>query len=187
MSSSALFQPLNVGAIALKHRIVMAPLTRMRAAQPGNVPQAMNAEYYRQRATAGGLIVAEATQIAETGQGYPATPGIHSAQQIAAWKTVTSAVHAEGGRIVLQLWHVGRISHSSFQPGGIAPVGPSAIAAAGTGFTADWRQVPYETPRALETGEIAGIVAAYRRGAENAVAAGFDGVELHGANGYLIE
>jgi N-ethylmaleimide reductase len=187
MSSSVLFAPLNVGALTLKHRIVMAPLTRMRAGQPGNVPQPLNAEYYRQRATDGGLIIAEATQVTDSGQGYPATPGIHSDEQIAGWRSVTSAVHDKGGRIILQLWHVGRISHSSFQSGGALPVAPSAIAASGMSYTATWLQEPYETPRALDIDEIRGIIDAYHRGAHNARAAGFDGVELHAANGYLIE
>jgi N-ethylmaleimide reductase len=187
MSSSALFAPLNVGSLSLDHRVVMAPLTRMRARLPGNIPYEINVEYYRQRATTGGLIIAEATQVTESGQGYPATPGIHTSQQIEGWRKVTSAVHAEGGKIVLQLWHVGRISHSSFQPGGAAPLAPSAIPAAAVGFTAGWQRVPHEAPRALETEEIAELIASYRRGAENALAAGFDGVELHAANGYLIE
>jgi N-ethylmaleimide reductase len=187
MTSSALFAPLNAGSLALRHRIVMAPLTRMRAGQPGNVPHALNAEYYGQRATSGGLIIAEGTQVARSGQGYPQTPGIHSQEQIDGWRKVTSAVHARGGRVVLQLWHVGRISHSSFQPEGALPVAPSAVAASGTAFTADGQRAPYETPRALDIGEIAAIIDAYGAGARNALAAGFDGVELHGANGYLIE
>ena len=187
MTSSALFSPLKLGALALKHRIVMAPLTRMRADQPANAAHDLNAEYYGQRATDGGLIVAEASQVAPSGQGYPATPGIHSKEQIEGWRKVTSAVHARGGLIVLQLWHVGRVSHPSFQPNGELPVAPSAVAGKGKHFTSSWEMAPFTTPRALETDEIASIIDAYRNGARNALAAGFDGVELHGANGYLIE
>ncbi len=181
-----LFDSLTLGDITLKNRIIMAPLTRMRSKQPGNIPYALNAEYYAQRATAG-LIISEATQITQQGQGYPATPGIHSPEQVAGWKLVTEAVHKEGGKIFLQLWHVGRISHSSHQPEGGLPVAPSAIKPSGKVFTADWKQLPYETPRALETNEIAGIVADYKKAAENAKAAGFDGVEVHSANGYLLD
>jgi len=187
MVLSKLLTPFKMGSLELKHRIVMAPLTRMRAGQPRNVPTALNAEYYGQRATDGGLIIAEATQVCPSGQGYPATPGIHSDEQVKGWREVTSAVHARGGSIFLQLWHVGRISHSSFQPDGGLPVAPSAVSAPGNHFTASWEQVPFEIPRALETEEIAGIIDAYRKAARNALAAGFDGVELHGANGYLIE
>lgn len=182
-----LFSPLKIGAIELKHRVVMAPLTRMRASKGENAAHDMNAEYYRQRATDGGLIIAEASQVMAEGQGYPTTPGIHSEAQVKGWRKVTSAVHAKGGKIVLQLWHVGRISHSSFQPGGRLPVAPSAIPAAGDHFAASWGMEPFQTPRALETAEIPGIINAYRQGARNALDAGFDGVELHGANGYLIE
>ncbi|RAR98757.1 alkene reductase [Ensifer adhaerens] len=185
MSLSPLFRPLRAGSLELEHRIVMAPLTRMRASQPGNIPTEANAEYYRQRATNGGLIITEATQVIRSGQGYPATPGIHNSEQIDGWRKVTAAVHAEGGKIVLQLWHVGRISHSSFQPGRAPPVGPSAVPAPALAFTANWERVPYETPRALDLQEIAQIVGSYANGARNAIEAGFDGV--HGANGYLIE
>jgi N-ethylmaleimide reductase len=162
----------------------MAPLTRSRAGA-GNVPTALNALYYAQRASAG-LIIAEATQIVPEGQGYISTPGIHSAEQIEGWQCVTGAVHVSGGRIVLQLWHVGRISHQSFQPGGALPVAPSAIKPNGQAFTARGFE-PIPTPRALDLAEIPGIVAAYAQGARNAMAAGFDGVEVHGANGYLID
>lgn len=186
MSIDALFTPLKAGALSLKNRIVMAPLTRMRTEQPGNIPGDLNATYYAQRASAG-LIVSEATQISPQGQGYPATPGIHSPAQIAGWQKVTSAVHEQGGQIVLQLWHVGRISHSSLQPNGGLPVAPSAIAPAGKTFTAHWQQVPYETPHALNVAEIDQIIADYRTAAENAKQAGFDGVEVHGANGYLLD
>jgi N-ethylmaleimide reductase len=187
MSTPSLFTPLQLGRYQLHHRIVMPPLTRMRADQ-GNVPNELAPTYYGQRATQGGLIIAEATQITPSGQGYPSTPGIHSDEQIKGWKTVTEAVHAKGGLIFLQLWHVGRSSHSSFQPGGALPVGPSAIAIQTEKvLTSEWKQVPYETPRALTIEEIPGIVEAYRQAARNAMAAGFDGVEVHGANGYLLE
>jgi N-ethylmaleimide reductase len=180
-----LFAPVQLGRLQLNHRVVMAPLTRMRAEQPGNVPGRLAAEYYGQRASAGGLIVSEATQIHPTGQGYPATPGLHTAEQVDGWRRVTDAVHGEGGLIVAQLWHVGRISNPAFQPGGAAPVAPSAIRAAGRGFLPSGETAPYETPRALEIEEISRLVDAYRDGAKNALAAGFDGVEVHGANGYL--
>ncbi|MDX1975224.1 MAG: alkene reductase [Rickettsiales bacterium] len=183
---TTLFDTLTLGDITLSNRIIMAPLTRMRSKQPGNIPHALNAEYYAQRASAG-LIVSEATQISQQGQGYPATPGIHSPEQIEGWKLVTEAVHEQRGKIFLQLWHVGRISHSSHQPNDGLPVAPSAIKPTGKVFTADWKQVDYETPRALETLEIAGIVADYKKASENAKAAGFDGVEVHGANGYLLD
>ncbi len=164
----------------------MAPLTRNRA-QAGDVPGPLNAEYYAQRASAG-LIVSEATQISRQGQGYPSTPGIYTAEQVEGWRLVTEAVHTEGGRIFLQLWHVGAISHSSFQPGGTLPVSPSGVAPqSGSAVTADWKTVPFEKPRPLELAEIPGIVEDYRHAAENARAAGFDGVEVHGANGYLLE
>jgi N-ethylmaleimide reductase len=179
-----LFTPIAIGPLALPNRIAMAPLTRSRAAE-GNVPTALNALYYAQRASAG-LIISEATQVAPEGQGYISTPGIHSAEQIRGWQCVTGAVHVAGGRIVLQLWHVGRISHQSFQPGGKLPVAPSAIRPNGQAFTAKGFE-PIPTPRALELAEIPGIVAQYAQGARNAMAAGFDGVEVHGANGYLID
>lgn len=179
-----LFTPIDIGALTLPNRVVMAPLTRSRAGA-GNVPTMLNALYYAQRASAG-LIISEATQIMPEGQGYISTPGIHSAVQIAGWRCVTDAVHVSGGRIVLQLWHVGRISHPSFQPGGILPVAPSAIRPNAQAFTANGFQ-PIPTPRALETSEIPGIVAQYAQAARNALAAGFDGVEVHGANGYLID
>lgn len=187
MSSSLLFSPLQMGRYELAHRVVMPPLTRMRAGA-GHVPNTLAPLYYGQRASQGGLIVAEATQVTPYGQGYPDTPGIYSSEQVAGWKKVTDAVHAKGGIIFLQLWHVGRSSHSSFQPGGVLPVAPSAIAITGqTSLTPEWKSVPYEVPRALELDEIPGIIEAYREGAVNALAAGFDGVEVHGANGYLLE
>jgi N-ethylmaleimide reductase len=168
---------------------VMAPLTRMRAERPSLAPRPLNAEYYGQRATPGGLIIAEASPVMATGHGSPGTPGIYSEQQIKGWRGVVDAVHAKGGLIFLQLWHVGRVSHSSFQPGGVLPVAPSAvpISAALKTMTADGKPAPYETPRALETSEIAGVVDSFRQAARNALRAGFDGVEIHGANGYLIE
>lgn len=182
-----LFEPLKIGSLTLPNRIIMAPLTRMRSKQPGNVPHELNAEYYAQRASAG-LIISEATQVSQQGQGYPATPGIHSPEQVQGWKLVTDAVHHAGGRIFLQLWHVGRISHSSHQPDGALPVAPSAIAAENSGtFTADWQETPIFVPRALDTEEIPGIVADYKAAAVNAKQAGFDGVEVHGANGYLLD
>lgn len=182
--SEPLFQPVTVGDLSLPNRIVMAPLTRNRASD-GNVPTELNATYYAQRAGAG-LIIAEATQISPEGQGYIATPGIHSPEQIAGWKLVTEAVHAKGGRIVLQLWHVGRISHTSLQPDGQAPVAPSAIRADAQTFTADGF-VDVSTPRALTLWEIPGLIDCWRQAAANAIAAGFDGVEVHGANGYLLD
>jgi N-ethylmaleimide reductase len=184
MTSVDLFSPFRLGPLELPNRVVMAPMTRNRAG-PGNVPTALNATYYAQRAGAG-LIVSEATQVSPQGVGYPGTPGIHSAEQVAGWKLVTDAVHGAGGRIFLQLWHVGRISHPSLQPGGAIPVAPSAIAPAGQAWTTNGMEA-YVTPRALETDEIPGIVDDFRHGARNAREAGFDGVELHGANGYLID
>ena len=183
-ASSDLFQPARFGALELANRVVMAPLTRSRAGSAG-IQGAMNATYYAQRATAG-LIIAEATQISRQGQGYAFTPGIHDAAQVAGWRLVTDAVHRAGGRIALQLWHVGRISHPSLQPGGGLPVAPSAIKPEGKAFTEAGFQ-DFVTPRALETAEIAGIVADYRQAAQNAKDAGFDGVEIHAANGYLLD
>ncbi len=184
MSSVDIFSPFRLGPLDLPNRAVMAPMTRNRAG-PDNVPTELNATYYAQRAGAG-LIVSEATQVSPQGVGYPGTPGIHSAAQVAGWKLVTDAVHDAGGRIFLQLWHVGRISHPSLQPGGALPVAPSAIAPAGQAWTTNGMEA-FVTPRALGTSEIPGIVEDYRRGAANARDAGFDGVELHGANGYLID
>ena len=179
-----LFSPFRLGPLALPNRVVMAPMTRNRAGA-GNAPTALNATYYAQRAGAG-LIVAEASQISPQGLGYPGTPGIHSAAQVAGWRLVSDAVHAAGGRIFLQLWHVGRISHPALQPDGALPVAPSAIAPAGQAWTLDGMK-PYVTPRALETAELPGIVAQYRDGAANAKAAGFDGVEVHAAHGFLLD
>ena len=190
MNFPSLFSPLQVGPYRLQHRVAMAPLTRMRAERSSFAPRALNAEYYGQRATPGGLIIAEASPVMATGRGNPATPGIYSDQQTRGWRGVVDAVHAKGGVIFLQLWHVGRVSHSSFQPGGALPVAPSAVPITGNGMmamTADGKMVPYETPRALETGEVGVIVEAFRQAAINAMTAGFDGVEIHGANGYLLE
>src|SRR5215472_12088988 len=184
MSSADIFSPFTLGPLALPNRLVMAPMTRNRAGA-GNAPTALNATYYAQRASAG-LIVAEASQVSPQGLGYPGTPGIHSAAQVAGWTLVTDAVHTAGGRIFLQLWHVGRISHPALQPDGALPVAPSAIAPAGQAWTLDGMK-PYVTPRALETVELAGIVAQYRDGAAHAKAAGFDGVEVHAAHGFLLD
>lgn len=182
-----LFDEIKVGSLILPNRIIMAPLTRMRSMQPGNIPHSLNSEYYKQRSSAG-LIISEATQISQQGQGYPATPGIHSKEQIEGWQDVTSAVHKEGGRMFLQLWHVGRVSHRSHQPNQKLPVSASAIAARNSGtMSSNWKPVALETPRALEIEEIKNIVQDFKRGAENAKAAGFDGVEVHGANGYLLD
>jgi 2,4-dienoyl-CoA reductase-like NADH-dependent reductase (Old Yellow Enzyme family) len=178
-----LFSPLRVGELELPNRVVMAPLTRCRAGA-GRVPTPLMRGYYVQRASAG-LIIAEATAVDPMGVGYPDTPGIWSEDQVAGWRTVTDAVHAAGGRIVLQLWHVGRISHPTYLDGAL-PVAPSAIAAAGHVKLLRPKQ-PFPLPRALATEELPGIVEGYRRGAENAQRAGFDGVELHAANGYLLD
>ncbi len=179
-----LFSPLRLGALTLPNRIVMAPLTRCRAVE-GNVPGPLAPLYYAQRASAG-LIISEATQIVPEGQGYPATPGIHSDEQVAGWKQVTTAVHAAGGRMFLQLWHVGRISHEAFQPGGVLPVAPSAIAAAGQAMTR-FGAKDHPVPRALELAELPGVVETYVTATRRALDAGFDGVEIHAANGYLLD
>lgn len=183
---NSLFDEMQLGNMVLKNRIFMAPLTRMRSKQPGNIPYELNAKYYAQRATAG-LIISEATQVSQQGQGYPSTPGIYSPEQVKGWKLVTDAVHQQGGKIFLQLWHVGRISHSSFQPNNELPVAPSAIKPTGKTFTADWKQVDFETPRALNIEEIKAILDDYTKACQNAQDAGFDGVEVHGANGYLLD
>ncbi|HEX4041542.1 MAG TPA: alkene reductase [Xanthobacteraceae bacterium] len=184
MPAPTLLSPFTLGPLTLPNRVVMAPMTRNRAG-PGNIPGALNATYYAQRASAG-LIVSEATQVSPQGLGYPGTPGIHSPEQVEGWKLVTDAVHRAGGRIFLQLWHVGRISHPSLQPAGALPVAPSAIVPTGQAWTLEGMK-PYVTPHALELAEIAGIVEDFRRGARHAREAGFDGVELHGANGYLVD
>ena len=179
-----LFTPFQAGDMALANRIVMAPLTRNRA-EPGRVPGALQVEYYRQRASAG-LIVTEASQISPEGQGYLDTPGIYSREQVAGWRRVTDAVHAAGGRIVIQLWHVGRISHVSLLPEGMVPVSSTARVARSQTFTLKGFE-PVSAPRALRTDELPRVIDDYRRAARNAVEAGFDGVEVHGANGYLLE
>lgn len=181
---TTLFTPIKVGDLELPNRVIMAPLTRSRAVGGGRVPNALMAEYYVQRASAG-LILSEATAVTPQGVGYADTPGIWSDEQVTGWKVVTDAVHKAGGLIFLQLWHVGRISHPMFLNGEL-PVAPSAIQPKGH-VSIVRPQVEYVTPRALELAEIPGIVAAYRKGAENAKLAGFDGVEVHGANGYLLD
>jgi len=190
MSREILFESTQLGPYTLKNRIVLPPLTRSRSSQPGNIPNDLMADYYRQRAGAG-FMVTEGTQIEPRGQGYAWTPGIHSPEQVEGWRKVTAAVHAEGGIIFAQLWHVGRVSHNSLQPGGAAPVAPSAIAA-------DNVKVFVETgpgqgaltepsvPRALTTAEVKELVQLYAQAARNALDAGFDGVEIHCANGYLV-
>src|SRR6201991_4325962 len=180
-----LFEPFKLGPITLPNRLVMAPLTRNRAIPPGMVPSPLAVEYYGQRASAG-LLVSEATQVSQQGQGYQDTPGIYSKEQVAGWRKVTDRVHADGGRIFVQIWHVGRVSHDSLQPGGGKPVAPSAIRAKGKTFVNN-QFVDISEPRALELSEIPGIIDDFRRGAVNALAAGFDGVEIHGANGYLLD
>ena len=184
-SARALFEPVQVGGLKLANRIVMAPLTRNRAG-PGLVPGEFAATYYSQRATAG-LIIAEATQISAQAQGYADTPGCYTDDQVAGWRNVTDAVHAKGGKIVVQLWHTGRVSHTSFQKDGKAPVGPSAIRANTKTFVAGQGFVDVSTPRALEIAEIPGIIEDFRSASTRAIEAGFDGVEIHGAHGYLLD
>ncbi|MDR6155354.1 N-ethylmaleimide reductase [Acidovorax delafieldii] len=188
-ATSALLTPLALGPLTLPNRMVMAPMTRARSTQPGDVPNAMMAAYYAQRASAG-LIVSEATQISRQGQGYSFTPGIYTEAQVQGWRRVTDAVHAAGGRMVLQLWHVGRMSHPSFHADGL-PVAPSALSPEAKVWVAGddgvGRMVDCPVPRALGTAEIPGVIDDFRRAAANAMRAGFDGVEIHGANGYLID
>ena len=184
MTDNALFQPYQLGPLTLSNRIVMAPLTRNRA-EAGFVPSQFAATYYSQRASAG-LLIAEATQISRQGQGYQDTPGIYTPAQIEGWRRVTQAVHAKGGKIFLQLWHVGRVSHVDLQENGAAPVAPSAIRAETKTFVNNGFE-PVSAPRALALDELPGIVNDFRQAAANAIAAGFDGVEIHGANGYLLE
>jgi N-ethylmaleimide reductase len=185
MTNPTLFDTLQIGGLTLSNRIVMAPLTRNRALHDGDVPHALNAEYYAQRASAG-LIISEATQISPEGKGYAFTPGIYSDAQVKGWRQVTDAVHAKGGKIYAQLWHVGRVSHTSLQPEGQAPVAPSAITANTQVFDGE-AFVPASEPRALTLSDISRIVDDYRNAAANAKTAGFDGVELHAANGYLLD
>jgi len=183
-TATDLFSPVKLGAISLNNRMVMAPLTRNRS-DAGGVPQAINVSYYEQRASAG-LIITEATPISAMAHGYPALPGIYTDAQIAGWEKVTAAVHAKGGKIVLQLWHVGRISHPTLLPDGALPVAPSAIKPAGKAFTYKGL-VDYVEPRALASAELPAIIADYVHATKSALAAGFDGVEIHAANGYLID
>lgn len=183
-STVDLFTPLALGELTLPNRIVMAPLTRNRAGE-GNVATALNAQYYGQRASAG-LIISEASQISAQAVGYPGTPGMYTDAQVAGWRLVTDAVHAHDGHIFVQLWHVGRISHPSLQPDNAAPVAPSALRPEGEAVTYQGMQ-PFETPRALATDELPGIVTEYAAAAAQAKAAGFDGVEIHAANGYLLD
>jgi N-ethylmaleimide reductase len=185
MTNTDLFTPLSLGEQTLPNRVIMAPLTRNRAAMPGNVPQAMNASYYAQRSGAG-LIISEASQVSPDGIGYPATPGIHSEEQVRGWRSVNDAVHAQGGRIFVQLWYCGRISHPDLLPDGQQPVSASAIKPAGDAVTFEGMK-PFVEPRALRTDELPGIVDQYRQAARRAVEAGFDGVEVHAANGYLLD
>ncbi|MHA3541460.1 N-ethylmaleimide reductase [Yersinia enterocolitica] len=189
MKTAKLFSPLKVGALTLPNRVFMAPLTRLRSIEPGDIPTPLMAEYYRQRASAG-LIITEATQISFQAKGYAGAPGLHTQEQLNAWKKITQAVHNEGGHIAVQLWHVGRISHNSLQPGQQAPVAPSAIAADTRTTVRDetgaWVRVPCSTPRALETEEIPGIITDFRQATANAREAGFDYIELHAAHGYLL-
>ena len=184
LQTSTLLTPFQLGPNTLPNRMVMAPMTRSRAGE-GNVPSQLAVTYYEQRASAG-LIVTEGTQVSPQGVGYPGTPGIHSVAQEEGWRKVTAAVHARSGRIFAQLWHVGRVSHPSFQPGGGLPVAPSAIAPEGHSHTPNGPQ-PFVAPHALELGEIPGVVEQFANGARHALAAGFDGVEIHAANGYIID
>jgi N-ethylmaleimide reductase len=186
-----LFQPVRAGRYNLPHRIVMAPLTRSRAGQPGNVPTPLMACYYEQRASSGGLLISEATQVSMQGQGYAWTPGIHSREQVEGWRRVSDAVHEAGGFMFMQLWHVGRISHPALQPDRMLPVAPSAIRPAGQAFIENERGegelTPFVAPRGLQIEEMPYVVAQYTRGAQNAMRAGMDGAEVHGANGYLLD
>lgn len=184
-SVKKILTPVKLGAIELQNRVVMAPLTRNRATE-GDVPSDLAVTYYAQRAGAG-LIITEASQVTNHGKAYPATPGNYSDAQVEGWKKVTSAVHAKGSKMVLQLWHCGRVTHSSYHPEAGLPIGPSAIAAAGTTLTAEFKNEPFQTPREATLDDIKAVIEAFRHGAENAKAAGFDGVEVHGANGYLID
>ena len=187
MTHDVLLSPLTLGELVLPNRVLMAPLTRSRAKQPGDVPWALNAEYYTQRASAG-LIVAEAAQVSAQGKGYAFTPGLHTDEQMEGWRLVTDAVHAAGGRIFIQLFHAGRIGHVDLHPEGEPPVAPSAIPARSKTFvSATSGMIDVSPPRALELDEIPDIVAQWRRAAERAKAAGFDGVEIHGASGYLLD
>ncbi len=181
----ALLQPLKLGSTTLKNRVIMAPLTRMRAIE-NDVPNPLSMEYYAQRSSAG-LIISEATQVSPLGKGYPATPGIYSVEQTAGWAKIVAAVHAKGGKIFAQLWHVGRTSHSSFHENEGLPIAPSAIKPMGKTFTNSWAFVPYETPREMTTNDIEQVIEEFYQAALNAKEAGFDGIEIHNANGYLLD
>jgi len=181
MRFDLLFRKQKLGAIELSNRMIMAPLTRSRAQQPGDIPNELNAEYYQQRASAG-MIITEATYITPQGKGYAFTPGIYSPEQVEGWKKVTDAIHQQGGLTFMQLWHVGRVSHSSLQENKQLPVAPSAIPVTDSQAFTETGMLDFEIPRALETDEISGIVEDYRQGAINAKQAGFDGVEIHAAN-----
>ncbi|MBR1280909.1 alkene reductase [Bradyrhizobium sp. AUGA SZCCT0177] len=185
MSQTKLFEPYKLGGITLPNRLVMAPLTRNRAVPGSFVPSELAIDYYGQRASAG-LLITEASQISQQGQGYQDTPGIYSKEQVAGWRKVTDRVHEQGGRIFIQIWHVGRISHDSLQPDGGKPVAPSAIRAKGKTFV-NGTFTDISEPRELELSEIPGIIEDFKRSTENALAAGFDGIEIHGANGYLLD
>ena len=185
MKQTDLFSPISLDGLTLANRVIMAPLTRNRAAMPGNIPQAMNVTYYAQRAAAG-LIISEAAQVSPEGVGYPATPGIHSQQQVDGWHAVTDAVHAQGGRMFVQLWYCGRISHPDLLPDHQQPVSASGIKPEGDAVTFEGMK-PFVEPRALRSDEIPGIVDQYRQAAKRASEAGFDGVEIHSANGYLLD
>lgn len=183
---SPLFTPIRIGGFDLGHRVVLAPLTRMRSEMPGNVPGAAMIEYYSQRASRGGLLIMEATFVSRQGNGGYASPGIEDEAQVAGWRRIVDAVRAKGATAVLQLWHVGRASHTSLQPAGGQPVAPSAINSS-AGSLVESGYAPASPPRALDTAEIARVVAQYRVAAEHAKRAGFDGIELHAANGYLMD
>ncbi len=187
MSNTTLFTPLTIGRHELAHRVVMAPLTRVRATMPGNLANAMMAEYYGQRASRGGLLIAEASPISQDAIGIPGAPGIWTGEQVRAWQPITQAVHAAGGVFFQQLWHMGRLSHPSHQPGGGLPIAPSAVAARVEVSTADHQRVPAPVPRAIDTGEIPALIERYVQAARHSIDAGFDGVEIHSANGYLLE
>ena len=186
-SSAPLFAPMRLGPFELAHRVVMAPMTRMRALQPGDVPGELAATYYGQRASQGGLLISEATQISQQGKGFPCTPGIYTSEQVQGWGHVANAVHAKGGRIFVQLWHTGRISHSSHHLNRALPVSASTIRPAGDALGHEFVSYPFETPRALTLEEIDGVVDEYRHAAVSAHLAGVDGVEVHAANGFLID
>lgn len=189
MANPIFTKPLQLGEVTLSHPVIMAPLTRMRATPPPSLaPHELNVKYYEQRATPGGLLIGEASQISQQGAGYPLTPGIYTEEQTAGWKSVTEAVHAKKGLMYLQLWHVGRISHPSHQPDGALPVAPSAIAPKDVaGFSADFQEIAHPVPHELSTDEVTRVIEDYVSAAKNAKAAGFDGIELHSANGYLLD